>query len=144
MEETSLVVTLYFLSAIPIAFYWICPKNGMSMAENLDTQENAMAIDNGALYLRGILANGNSVRVDNIMKTISRISQTVDCNEMKDEGRFAAYTWMNAPYSGIAILEVLWYSWDWIVQKIYYMEAASPVYVRSWYNGNTWSEWRKI
>ena len=112
----------------------------MSMA---DLKESEMTIGS-AQYLRGISGNGSSVRVDNIMNTLSRQSVTVDCNEMTDEGRYSANKWKNSPYNSIGVLEVLRYSPDWIVQKMYGITASSPIYIRNFYNGNTWSSWRQI
>ena len=110
-----------------------------------DLKENQMSIG-AAEYLRGIHYNGSSIIVKNIMNTISKVGTTVDCNEMKEEGRWASNIWVNGPTTNIAILEVISYSNDWIVQKFYVIPAggAVSIYVRSFYNGNTWSAWKKL
>lgn len=114
------------------------------MAESLDVHENEMTVNNKAPYLRGVDSAGNSVRVDNKMFTINKQAVTVDCNEMKIDGRYSAYHWKNSPYNNIAVLEVIQYSNDWIIQKIYAIGANSEVFIRSWYSGKSWSEWRQI
>lgn len=110
-----------------------------------DLKENQMDIVY-ADYLRGVTYNGTSVRVKNIQNTQDRVGTTVDCNEMKEEGRYSSNLWENAPMSTIAILEVIRYSNDWIVQKFYAIptNGTLPIYVRSFYNGNTWSAWKKL
>lgn len=110
-----------------------------------DIKEKDMPIE-GASYLRGINYLGNSIRVKNKMDTFSKVGTTVDCNEMKEEGRYSSNLWSNAPTTNIAILEVISYSNDWIVQKFYVIpqDGTLPIYVRSFYNGNTWSAWKKL
>ena len=110
-----------------------------------DIKEKDMPIEI-ASYIRGINYIGNSVRAKNIMNTFSRVGTTVDCNEMKEEGRYASNLWSNAPTTNIAILEVICYSNDWIAQKFYVIPSngALSIYVRSFYNGNTWSAWKKL
>ena len=110
-----------------------------------DLKENQMNIAS-ASYLRGIGYDGTSVRVKNIMDTYNKVGTTVDCNEMKEEGRYASNLWSNAPTTNIAILEVICYSNDWIAQKFYVIPSngALSIYVRSFYNGNTWSAWKKL
>ena len=110
-----------------------------------DLKEKDMPIGS-ASYLRGVNYIGTSVRAKNIMNTISKVGTTVDCNEMKEEGRWASNLWANAPTTNIAILEVIRYSNDWIAQKFYVIPSngALSIYVRSFYNGNTWFAWKKI
>lgn len=108
-----------------------------------DVKENQMK-KKIAENLRCLDSAGNSGIVRNIQNTISLQTTTVDCNEMKDEGRYSAYKWKNSPYPSIGILEVFCYSNDWIVQKMYGIESESSMYIRSFYNGNTWSDWKKI
>lgn len=110
-----------------------------------DLKENQMSIES-ADYLRGINYNGTSVRVKNIMNTIGKIGTTVDCNEMKEEGRWASNIWANAPTINIAILEIIRYSNDWMVQRFNVIPTSGQlsVYVRCFYNGTTWSAWKKI
>ena len=108
-----------------------------------DIRENEMGVGS-ATYLRGVAFNGDSVLVNNIMNTINLQAETVDCNEMKKEGRCSAYKWENSPYNSYAVLEVIQYSNDWIIQKIYAIGANSEVFIRSWYSGKSWSEWRQI
>ena len=110
-----------------------------------DIKEKDMPIER-ASYIRGINHIGNSVRVKNIMNTFNRIGTTVDCNEMKEEGRYASNLWSNAPTTNIAILEVICYSNDWIAQKFYVIPSNGvlSIYVRSFYSGNTWSAWKKL
>ena len=108
-----------------------------------DLKENQMSIES-AEYLRGINYNGTSVRVKNIMNTISLQTTTVDCNKMKTEGRYSAYQWKNSIYNNIGVLEVICYSKDWIVQKMYGITTVPSIYIRCFHDGNTWSDWKKL
>lgn len=108
-----------------------------------DIRENEMGVGS-ATYLRGVASNGDSVLVNNIMNTINLQAKTVDCNEMKKEGRYSAYMWENTPYNNIGVLEVIQYSNDWIVQKFYGIGADSVVYIRCWFSGKGWGDWRRI
>ena len=108
-----------------------------------DVKENQLTVKS-AQYLRGIYVDGSSVLVRNIQDTIANTIITIDCNEKKEEGRYAANKWLNSPYNNIGVLEVFRYSPDWIVQKMYGINVNSPVFIRCFYDGNTWTSWRQI
>lgn len=64
-----------------------------------------------------------------------------DLNTIKTAGWYYGYTGMtNAPVQNIAVMEVLVYSPDWIVQRFIVVNGAE--YIRHWHSGTTWSEWK--
>lgn len=109
-----------------------------------DIYENQMQEVSAPKYLRGIDSNGDSVITVNKQSTKNLQSETVDCNDMTEEGRYSAYKWENSPYNNIAVLEVIMYSKDWIVQKIYAIDPGAVVYIRCFSSGKSWGEWRRI
>ena len=110
-----------------------------------DVRENQMAVGS-AQYLRGISSNGSSVRVDNIMNTISKISTTeiLNCDDFISEGRYSGFKWSNCPYTDIAVLEVIKYSEDWILQKLYAITSDTRIYVRCFTSGRQWGNWKQV
>lgn len=70
----------------------------------------------------------------------------VNLNDYTYPGIFGVYEATNAPTSDIAVLEVLKYSADWIVQRftVIHNNLYNRTYERCWYNGNTWSAWQQI
>lgn len=71
-------------------------------------------------------------------------TSVVDCNNMKEEGKYAAYQWENSPISFIGVLEVIKYSSDWIMQVMYGINSNPNMYIRSFYSGTTWSAWKQL
>ena len=72
--------------------------------------------------------------------TQANMSNT-DLNTIKTAGWYYGYTGMtNAPTQTIAVMEVLVYSPDWIVQRFIVVNGAE--YIRHWHSGTTWSEWK--
>lgn len=64
-----------------------------------------------------------------------------DLNTIKSAGWYYGYTGMtNAPTQQIAVMEVLVYSADWVVQRFIVVNGAE--YIRHWHSGNTWSDWK--
>lgn len=69
---------------------------------------------------------------------------TVDLNTIRTPGMYGVYNATNGPASnGIATLEVITYSPDWIVQR-FTVVANGLIYVRRWHSGTTWSGWYTI
>ena len=67
----------------------------------------------------------------------------VDLNTIKTAGMYGVYQAVNAPSTGISTLEVIVYSADWILQRFTVISNPLVVYVRTFYNGTTWSGWTK-
>ena len=68
-----------------------------------------------------------------------------DLNTIKTAGFYYGYTGMtNAPVQAIAVLEVLVYSPDWIVQRFTVINNGGRKYERHYYDGKTWSNWRTL
>lgn len=76
---------------------------------------------------------------------------SVDLNTLKGGSvtskLYYGYTGMtNAPAQAIGILEVIPYSADWVVQRFTKINSldVGEEYVRHFYNGSTWSDWKTI
>lgn len=77
---------------------------------------------------------------------LSHYAGKVNLNEYKNPGVFGVDNATNAPTADIAVLEVLKYSEDWIVQRfnIISHEQYARTYERCWHSGTTWSSWQQI
>lgn len=58
-------------------------------------------------------------------------------------GVYGLYNSPKAPVTNIGTLEVMRYSWDWVVQR-YTEISTGRVWERVFYSGTTWSEWFHI
>lgn len=63
-----------------------------------------------------------------------------DLNTITTAGWYYGYTGMtNAPKQAIAVMEVLVYTTDWVVQR--FIVINGDEYIRHWHSGNTWTDW---
>lgn len=67
----------------------------------------------------------------------------IDCDTLTIEGVYGGYRWINAPVVTIAVLEVLPYSRDWILQRFTNI-SNNETWTRTFVNGDTWTSWKKI
>ena len=70
----------------------------------------------------------------------------LDMNDVTETGIYTGYNMTNGvPGMGISGFEVIKYSPDWIIQKQYPINATpwADMWIRSRYNGTTWSAWQK-
>ena len=85
---------------------------------------------------------------ENKIKKLTRTSlNDIDYNTLKSEGVYFGYTGLtNSASNGISVTDVKVYSPDWIVQKQYFplSDGSYEEYVRTRYNGDSWSSWKKI
>ena len=56
-------------------------------------------------------------------------------------GIYGLYNCTKTPNSGIGTLEVIYYSWDWVIQRFTTIEATPRMWERSFTGGNTWNAW---
>lgn len=69
----------------------------------------------------------------------------VDLNDIKGIGQYALYgNNANSPFTGIYVLEVIVYSGDWILQRITDISQSPRCYVRCFYSGTTWGDWKQV
>ena len=65
-----------------------------------------------------------------------------DCNEIKEHCVVSSYLWTNAPEgASIAIMEVIPYSNDWVLQRFTNITSNPKTKIRCFYNDEAWSEW---
>lgn len=118
------------------------------MAEKQDMPMNAFKIVSNTQYVYVELADGSQgkmLKTEFLNNFVERkMGITIDCNEIKGNGYIAAHLWKNGPMSAIAILETIAYSDDWIIQRFSVPGTSIRMFVRSFYNGTTWSEWKSI
>lgn len=68
-------------------------------------------------------------------------------NDIKMQGVYYGYTGMtNAPTQGIATMEVIRYTGDWLIQRFtrIFDNGLQRVDERVFYNGNTWGAWKRV
>lgn len=80
--------------------------------------------------------------------TLGNSVNGLDMNNVTDTGFYHGYAMTNSAVTAISTFEVIKYSPDWIVQKQYVLGANLGVvwdnsWIRSRYNGTTWSPWEK-
>lgn len=56
-------------------------------------------------------------------------------------GIYGLYNCTKTPNSGIGTLEVIFYSWDWVIQRFTTVEATPRMWERSFTGGTTWNAW---
>ena len=113
-----------------------------------DKKMNEFKLLTNIAYIYGEEANSSQGKIPKteFLNSIveKKMGITVDCNEIKNSGYIAAHLWKNAPISSIAILETIAYSSDWIIQRFLVPNKSVGMFVRSFYNATTWSEWKSI
>ena len=92
---------------------------------------------------------GNQGKIDKVNLVSSLVEKvaygtTVDCNSIKRTSIITSSSWENAHIDRLAILETLFHSKDWILQRFSSPASYSMLYVRSFHDGTTWGPWRKI
>ena len=86
------------------------------------------------------------VHKSNILSAIilGNKSEPYDCNEIKSGCIICSSKWNNAPVNTIAILETIIYSEDWLIQRFSVPGSTLRLFIRSFYNGSTWSDWKSV
>lgn len=118
------------------------------MAEKLDIPMNTFPQATDAKFLYGEDLSGNQLKIESnkLLNIIvdGSFNATFDCNSFNFSSIIRGHIWVNAPISTIAILETIVYSKDWIIQRFSVPGENVRMFVRSFYNGNTWSNWRSV
>lgn len=65
-------------------------------------------------------------------------------NSVTDTGFYHGHDMLNAAVGNISSFLVIKFSADWITQVQFVMSESSPIYIRSYHSGTTWSAWRQI
>ena len=90
---------------------------------------------------------GGLIPISAIKNRIVETKNPCDCDSYKQWTVLAAYIWVNAPQNKtntIAILEVIPYSKDWVIQRYTIISSNPVIYIRTYHDGTTWSDWTKI
>lgn len=127
-------------SNVPSAY---CKLLVMGSEGSGDLAQIAVGVSSGRTWVRA-KSNGNWHNWNEV--PLSNYAGKVNLNEYKNPGVFGVYNATNAPTADIAVLEVLKYSSDYIVQRfnIISHEQYARTYERCWYSGSTWSSWQQI
>lgn len=91
--------------------------------------------------------NQVQTNVENAMVEQEYLGNNPDINSLKNKsGIYGLYNCSQAPSNiGSGILEVLAYSSDWVLQR--YTDVSNDLWKsweRTYYNGTTWSSWKRI
>lgn len=121
------------------------------------TDTNTHAVTSVAGKTGAVTLDKSDVRLDNVDNTADKDKYVAfaknldiidmsnrDLNTITISGYYKGYTGMtNAPVQGIAVLEVIAYSPDWIIQRFTPITAGEGLtYERRRHSGNTWGEWK--
>lgn len=74
-------------------------------------------------------------------------SEEVDCNSLPYNSKVVCYKLVNGPIpDGYSFIVTTGYSPSWMTQIISTMEGNGGIriFVRSFYNGSTWSDWKSV
>ena len=74
-------------------------------------------------------------------------SEEVDCNSLPYNSKVVCYKLVNGPVpNGYSFIVTTGYSPSWMTQIMSTMggNGGIRIFVRSFYNGSTWSEWKSI
>lgn len=117
------------------------------MAEKQDIAMNQFPIWSSMDYV--YVERGNSqgkVHKSNFLSALvlGNKNEPYDCNEIKSGCIICSSKWTNSPVNTIAILETVSYSKDWLIQRFSVPGSTLRLYVRSFYNGSTWSDWKSV
>lgn len=108
-----------------------------------DIAQIALYVSDNRYYIR-TSANGNWTSWNPILN-MHYLGTGINLNNITTPGQYGIYgNNTNTPNSAIAVLEVVKYSPDWILQRVTTISSFPDVYVRSYYNGTTWGSWRKM
>lgn len=118
-----------------------------SMAEKQDIAMNQFPIWSSMDYV--YVERGNSqgkVHKSNFLSALvlGNKNEPYDCNEIKSGCIIGSSKWINALVNTIAILETIPYSEDWIIQRFSVPGSTLRLFIRSFYNGSTWSDWKSV
>ena len=74
-------------------------------------------------------------------------SEEVDCNSLPYNSKVVCYKLVNGPIpNGYSFIVTTGYSPSWMTQIISTMggNGGIRIFVRSFYNGSTWSDWKSV
>lgn len=70
------------------------------------------------------------------------LGQNPDINGKRfTAGIYGLYGCTQAPNTGIAVLEVIFYTPDWVIQRFTTIETTPRMWERSFTSGTTWNNW---
>ena len=131
-----------------MSYSYLLPlKYAIVMAEKQDIAMNQFPTWSSMDYV--YVERGDSqgkVHKSNILSAIilGNKSEPYDCNEIKSGCIICSSKWTNAPVNTIAILETIIYSEDWLIQRFSVPGSTLRLFIRSFYNGSTWSDWKSV
>ena len=113
-----------------------------------------VTIASGVITVNDDSHNQTSAHIDNLQSSLDakassnhnhethsqKTMSNTDLNTIKTAGWYYGYTGMtNAPAQTIAVMEVLVYSADWVVQR--FIVVNGDEYIRYWHSATTWTNW---
>lgn len=89
-------------------------------------------------------SSGNVMRVGAFGLGLASSQYKGDLNDLKTTQMTGVLNGVNAPSVGIGALSVISYSNDWVAQVYHYPGEDDKYWIRSFYNGKAWSQWKSI
>ena len=107
----------------------------------VNTEKIILADAKGETFTMEVNDLGNIINSDVIHKVHN--NNGIDCNDIRTTIIISGYRWTNSPSNSIAILEVISYSNDWILQRFTEIGNVPVRWERCYYDGDTWGTWIK-
>lgn len=125
------------------------------MAEKQDIAMNAFKVLTDVTYVYGEASDSSQGKIEksnffNLIPAYTKMypaSEEVDCNSLPYNSKVVCYKLVNGPVpNGYSFIVTTGYSPAWMTQIISTMggNGGIRIFVRSFYNGSTWTEWKSI
>lgn len=107
----------------------------------VNTEKIILADAKGETFTMEVNDLGKIINSDVIRKVSN--NNIIDCNDIRTAIIISGFRWTNSPFNSIAILEVIHYSGDWILQRFTQIGPVPVRWERCYWDGTTWGEWVK-
>lgn len=123
--------------------------------ETGDIAMNAFKVLTDVAYVYGEASDSSQGKIEksnffNLIPAYTKMypaSEEVDCNSLPYNSKVVCYKLVNGPVpNGYSFIVTTGYSPAWMTQIISTMggNGGIRIFVRSFYNGSTWTEWKSI
>lgn len=125
------------------------------MAEKQDIAMNQFQIVTDVAYVYGEKSDSSQGKIKksdffNLIPAYTKMysaSEEVDCNSLPYNSKVVCYKLVNGPISnGYSFIVTTGYSPAWMTQIMSIMggNGGIRIFVRSFYNGSAWTEWKSV
>ena len=131
----------------------LCPLNVLSMADDIAMNQFQVVTD--VAYVYGEKSDSSQGKIKksdffNLIPAYTKMysaSEEVDCNSLPYNSKVVCYKLVNGPVpNGYSFIVTTGYSPSWMAQIMSTIggNGGIRIFVRSFYNGSTWSEWKSV